>query len=287
MKSEKNFIKILIVAITLLTVTGCNEESSTTKIKVSDSLNANTTKIESSMGGILVYTKYNIPLPVEIYKLLKKNNKQFNKELLNTVENFSKYNTNIQKSINLGVYTSDLAYCTLFDKNQEAIIYYQTSSELAMDLHIDKGFSQSFINRMYSNINNYDSLRTIASDSYWEACNYLENNDRINILPFVVSGGWLESMYLILNNVNIKAPEAEILQRIAEQKTALQNLMQYLLDVMIDSNTFEVNEEVQELGIKLGELKKIYDTVKNNTINEEQFVEISKKIKAIRDNYIY
>lgn len=239
---------------------------------------------------ILVYTKYDLPLPVELYKFLKDNNMQFNNTLLNSTNNVTKYNTSVSKAINFGIYASDLAYCTVFEQNQNSILYFHTTKQLADELHIDKGYNESIIERMEENMDNNDSLHNIATKAYWNACNYLEENDNVNILPFVVSGGWIESMHLAMQTVDTQNPAPEIMKEVAMQRAALENLMDYLYDVMMDSNTFEVNEDVQELGFKFADLKVVYDRLDENPadvpITKEQFQAIAETIETIRNSYI-
>lgn len=238
---------------------------------------------------ILVYTRYNLPLPVELYQFLRESEQSFNQKLMNPVENITRYNTSTVQAFNFGVYASDLAYSTVFEQNQQAILYFNTTKELAGKLHIARGYDQEIIDRMNRNMNNNDSLHHIASNAYWNACNYLEANDQINILPFIVVGGWVESMHLAINSANLENPQQEIVVKIARQRQSLENLMQYLIDVMMDSNTFEVNEDVQELGGKFTRLREIYDSLGENpsqSITPEKMRLIAKEISVMRSSYI-
>jgi len=58
---------------------------------------------------------------------------------------------------------------------------------------------------------------------------------------------------------------------------------------MMDSNTFIVNEDVQDLGFKFAELKKIYDQLETSgdkiLITEAQFKLIASEIEKIRNIY--
>lgn len=255
-----------------------------------DSITNAQNKIDENVGESVIYTKYNLPLPVDLYRYMKKHKSQFDPDLLNSTDNVNRYNTSISKAFNLGIYSSALAYCTVFEQNQQALNYFVTTKKLSDDLHIDNGYDQTIIERGNANIDNSDSLNKLATAAYWQACRFLEENNKVNILPFVIVGSWLESMYLAINTVDISEEGREIMIHIAHQKKALENLTQYLLDVMVDSNAFEANKEIQKMLNQLKEIKAIYAQMEQNPegveITDEQFQQIKEEVEEIRNYYV-
>ena len=237
---------------------------------------------------ILVYTKYDLPLPVDFYRFLKKQDSPENySKYLNPVQNLEKYISSKKKGVNFGIYTSDLAYCTVFGKTQKSIDYFSVTEELADALHISKGYNMTMVQRLNNNINNNDSLHTIASKAYWNACNFLEANDEVNILPLIIAGGWMETIYLAVVSVDEKNPPQDFLKRLSDEKESLQNLIQYLLDVVMDSNTFEINSDIQELGTKFNTIREIYNEIpEGESLTKKQFTELKAEIIEIRNFYV-
>ena len=72
---------------------------------------------EEVIGEIL----QQIPSPLEISMLLKESGKKYNASYLNPAENRSKYNSNYQKALNLGVYGTDLGYTNIYEQNQDGV----------------------------------------------------------------------------------------------------------------------------------------------------------------------
>jgi len=279
--------KILSIIVVTTLVNTCTIDDSKEKIDAElDSILSR----QSASEPNLVVTKYKLPLPADIFLSLKVENKHFNKELLNPVSRLSKYNTSISKAINFGVYAADLAYCTVFDQYQESFLYFLSTKKLADDLRIHKGYSQAIIDRMNNNRANPDSLLTIATNTYWKACEYLEENENINILPFIVASGWLESVYLGVENIDLKKKDSILPEIVAKQRKSLNSLTEYLFEVMLDSNTFEVNEDIQEMAIKLADLKISFDKLDQNpketVMTQEQVNEIKGKLNSIRNEFI-
>jgi len=286
-----NYVLTLFVAFSILfTFNFCSSENDGTGNNVDnviDSIkNEGKPKTEKAVESV-IYTKYNLPLPVVLYRFLKKNKSNFDPDLLNPNDKVKNYNTSISKAFNLGVYSSALAYCTVFEQNQQAINYFVTTKRLSDELSIDNGYDETIIQRGNDNINNSDSLNKIATNAYWQACGFLEDNKKINILPFVIAGSWLESMYLTIHTVNIEEEGDQIMLKIAEQGVALNNLTQYLLDVMVDSNAFEINPEIQKLLNELKSIKAVYEEMSGNpkgvVITELQYQTIAIKVKAMRE----
>lgn len=236
---------------------------------------------------ILVYTKYNLPLPVDFYRFIKSHESNVEmKAFLNPVSNCERYMCNKERGVNFGVYASDLAYSVVSENKQQSIDYFNVTKELADALHIAKGYSLEVVERLNNNLQNNDSLHQIASKAYWNACNFLEANDEVNILPLIIAGGWIESIYIAVNSVDETNPPTQILKRLTDEKQSLENLIQYLLDVITDSNTFEINADIQELGTNFKGLRAIYATVHDGkTLNQSQFVKLKKEITKIRNFY--
>lgn len=275
---KKNF-KIFLLVIIL--GSACNNK---VEKKGKELDNQNTIKSTANFE-IIVYTKYEIPLNIDLINFLYQNGIEFNQEILNPLSNREGYFTEISKALNLGIYTSDLAYCTVFYKSQLSLEYFDANRLLAQELGFSEGYDKVYYQRLERNASNKDSLKRIAEESYWKACNFLEDNNKNNILPFVVFGGWIETMYLFVEQ-NQKNPEKEILKKqIIIQNDVVSNIIKYLYEVMIETSAYYYNEELKIIIAELKVLDKLYKDFNSNQ-NEIVFQKIESKIKHLRDLYI-
>jgi hypothetical protein len=135
---------------------------------------------------------------------------------------------------------------------------------------------------MENNVNSADSLSNIAAESYWKACNYLADNEKNNILPFVIYGGWVESQYLTIASNDLKDTREQILN----QREGLLSLINYLYEVMIESSAFYYNYDIKTIIVKLNNIKKVYDKVSGNSIDAQLYKEICDRIKTMRSELI-
>ena len=270
--SSLNKLFLLITAVAL--IYACTSETTKEEETEIDTVSTSV-DVEKNMS-------YKLPSPVELYIFLRQYKTRFNKEALNPVENYSKYYTTTDKAVNLGIYSSDLAYCTVFEKNQETFQYFKSAKILADELGLMEGFDNQILKRIDENINNSDSLYQITTESYWDACTYLENEEQINLLPFILVGGWIESVHIAFSSVDEFSAENETIIRIAEQQFLLENLVDFF-------NSLKENEQFNEILVKLLELKNIYDKLYENKdviITKDQYNEISTKIETLRSEFV-
>lgn len=228
-------------------------------------------------------TRYKLPSPVELYLHIQaaKAIPVLDKVHSPTVAN--NYMTDATKSINFGIYASDLAYCTVYNNFQQTQEYFRVLKVLAGQLGITEGYNSQMAKRLDGNLNNSDSLFQISADTYWEVCSSLENSGKSNTLALILVGGWVESVYLAVNSVDTFDPNNEVVLRITEQSYLLENLLDYLNTLSNDKNT---NEYVEKLADLQYSFDKLFDNPDDVLITKKQYIEISKKIKTIREELI-
>jgi len=246
---------------------------------------------------------YTIPSPMEMASLLKRTGTKYNSKILNDVNNVVKYSSSKRQALNLGIYGSDLSYASIFNQNQEAIIYLSCAKQLADKLGVTSAFSNETMDRIEGNIENRDSLLDIISDSFYTLDAYLKENDRQNISALVITGGWIEGLYLA---TSIAASQDEVPEdlkkRIADQKYSLGDLLELV-------KSYQVNGGLNDIIADLESLKKIYDEVDIDVeagevttdeatgvtviggsakyeLSDEQLAAITDRVREIRTSYI-
>lgn len=260
-------------------MTSCSNDTQTSDNDMeSDTLNLDNNAENNDNN----FDNIKIPSPVELYIFLWEDDVQFDARLLNPSEKAGSYVTTDQKAINFGIYSSDLAYCTVYGKNQETFNYFTTAKQIADDLGLMEGFDESFAKKIDENINNADSLYKFSTESYSMAVNYLEGIEQDNLLPFILTGAWLESLYIAINSIKTFSIENPTVMRVAEQQMILENLTDYF-------KTLDKDAQIQSLNDKLVELQTSYDKLYDNVeeiMTEEQFKEISQKVNDLRNSYV-
>ncbi len=263
-------------------------------------------EIDSAASTTFQYNNilFSIPSPYEIGFLVKRINADFNTEILNPVNNVDKYSSSFKKGINLGIYGADLGYLNVYGQIKDAAIYFGAVRKLSQELNISNAFEKETIETIDRNMksNNKDSIIFVISESYRKADKYLEDNNRENIGELILAGGWLESLYILIE-IESMHHDDELVVRIAEQKNPLNNIIKILSPYYNESNDYkELIESLVDLAYDFDLINLTYTyedpeifadkkltviTSKSDVeITDEQLKTISNKVKKIRNTLI-
>lgn len=228
---------------------------------------------------------YSVPSPMEMASLLKRAGATYDMKLLNDVKKANSYSSARSQALNLGIYGADLSYVTIFNQNQEAIIYMSCTKKLADNLGVSKAFNEEIIERMETNVDNRDSLLNIISETYYILDAYLKENNRDHISAMVIAAGWVEGLYLA-TSIATKSDEAAdelLLQRIAEQKLSLNNLMNLVKAYNKNNNLDDIYHDLQKIEEAFAQVKLETEPVTAVTKSADGSTRIGGKTKAEMD----
>ncbi|MBK6753242.1 MAG: hypothetical protein IPH53_10310 [Flavobacteriales bacterium] len=269
-----------------------------------DTLNVPSTEDSTAQAERMRKTRnifYNIPSPMETAALLKKAGAEYDKDILNDVQNVDKYTAASKQALNLGIYGADLSYASVNNQTQESMFFTSCAKKLADRLGVSNAFDDATLERMEKNMNNRDSLLSIISETYWTVDAYLKENERDNISALMIAGGWVEGLYIATQVSRVKATP-ELKQRIAEQKLSLHDLLglmetyegtdEALASVKADLTAIAAlfegvaepaasAEVTQENGVAL-----IGAASANTTLSDDQLRAITEKASTVRNAYI-
>lgn len=224
-----------------------------------------------------------MPSPIEMAILVKHAGGEYNSALLNDVKRIDEYVTTGKKTLNMGVYSADVGYTSLYKQTQETVFYLNNVRKLSDAIGLSDAFDQEVFDRVESNIENRDSLLQILSASYDMANQYLKENNRMNTSVLMIAGGWVESMYLAANlGTDGDRPEDIIALRILEQDVVLDKIVS-AMDLIKDDPL------VDEFRAKLVELDQFLDAKdirigegEQATVDREKMDQVFEKIDEIR-----
>ncbi len=256
---NKGLIKLLIFAVSLVAVIfvtscKCNRQSDDMLSVSTDEMAADSSTIKSIESVKQIF--YSLPSPLETAMILKRSGATYNEELLNSIDNVSRYNTTKSMALNLGIYSTDLSYASLFDQTQATVKYMTASKKLAEGLGILNAIDNSVIQKLEENINNRDVILETISETFLNTNSILEEDDRVAVGSIILVGGWVEGLYIATSLVpDISKVDNEMVDRIVDQKLSLQTVINLLKQSIS-------NADVKEIYNDMLELEKAYDEVK-------------------------
>lgn len=269
----KNLIHFLLL-ILLVGLFSCTTETTTDNSQTTDTTIAAKSNETKQI--------FNLPSPIELYADLNNSSVPFKLEAMNSTDKLNEYTTTDDKAINLGVYASDIAYSAVSGRSDETMSSFIAAKKLADNLGLAEGFDDKITTRIDNNLDNPDSLNNISTDSYSMAINYLRAQNQEDILPLLIFGGWIESVYIAANSYQTTkfSEEDVIVNKIFEQGFLLENLIDYFKNLDNNSKNFET------IKTQLNDLQTMYDETQNNEeamITEDQFKAIHDKVIEIRN----
>ncbi|HEU4718004.1 MAG TPA: hypothetical protein VFU15_09225 [Bacteroidia bacterium] len=286
------------VAVLALTLNSCNNDNSD-KNGV-DTMGDTTSAVEKK-DTIGNQEFAQVPSPSEMFAFMKAAaGGNASADVLNPVENEKKYESQKAQSLNLGVYSADLLYCSTFSVSNKVVPYFGTCMRMGDKLKVATDISDKDKDRISKNAGNADSLVAISNDLYLTTFENLDQNQRGDDLGLMLAGGWVESLYLMTNMVKDFDKDKATVDGVVQQKGSLDNLVDYL-------SKHESNPDVKAVSDQLKELKALFDavpvsttasgmTMKNGkhvlgggskpTPTKDQFEKIKSKVADIRNGFI-
>ena len=277
-------IPLLLVLFSFSMFFGCNNSTEDSSL-ISDEIIENSDTTISNTQNYNPQALFKLPSPVELFIFMWEDGVDFDIENINSIENTKKYIDTKKKALNLGIYSADLAYCTVYDRNQETMNLFSASKIIAEDLGLTEGFDKTILTRIDKNLDNSDSLYQITNDSYSKTLTFLQAQGQTKILPYIIYGGWVESVYIATQSIRNYKESSEIALRISDQGMLLDNIIDFFISISEKQNT----EKEQEIIDQLSELQKTYDKIydsESGTMSKEYFQEVKTQIAILRNEIV-
>jgi hypothetical protein len=200
-----------------------------------------------------------LPSPLESAMLIKSAGARFDQSLLNPIGNSGLYVTNKSMALNLGIYTCDLSFASLYEQTQLIIDYMNSAKKMADGLGILKSIDQETIDKLEQNINNSEVIMEIISETFMNSSSYLQDNGQTAIAAIVLVGGWFEGLYISTQLVDMKEFNGnKLVGRIIDQKLSIDILLKLL-------NNSKGNPAIDEIILQVDKLKAVFDKISIKT----------------------
>ena len=222
-----------------------------------------------------------LPSPIHIAKIFQRAGLKYISGMTNPANNASKYMSPYSKSVNLGVYTTDLSYCTFNDQSQEAITYFKAVKTMTDGLNLTSIFKgTNLIPRFEKNIGKTDSLVTLMALMSMESDFLLKQTARMDIAYLSFAGAWIESSYIATQMLKVKR-NPDIMNKLLDQSHSLGKLIKLL-------DSYKDKEGFPELITGLNDVKASLDILnsENTVTHEEEFKKLTAKVEKLRNDIV-
>ena len=214
-----------------------------------------------------------------ILKLIDDNKIEYNPDFLNDPNSVSKYTIEFYKAANLGIYGSDLSIANSFDQTQESMVFLKCVNSLAANIGVNNAFDQAMFDRMEANRENKDSTLEIITAAFKKADEILKVNNRPATSAVILTGSWVEGMYVSCQIAETANGE-KIIKTIIDQNESLKNII-----IMLEASN--LTDGTKFIIADLKSIRDAFEVAEANTVqNLETIKTIKERITALRNKLI-
>ena len=229
-----------------------------------------------------------LPSSLQIAEMLMDAGLNFDLSLPNDPENVSVYASNTHKLLNFGSYSADMAYCVLSDQTEPALKYLQAIEGLTDDLGLSAVFhTEDLVRTFENNSTNQDSLITVLINVQERLDEYVDESDERFMHVVIMSGAWIEFMYLGANGAD---ENGRVHHQLSEQMILLESLIQGL-----ETNPAG-DQRIADLVVAMQDLKNSYDNMESvlnydgddesPVLSADELAELGTKVEQIRQSIV-
>lgn len=218
---------------------------------------------------------YPLPTAFQVTDMLNEIGADYMITICNDETAVDKYLTEAKRAVNLGIYSADVCYASTYNQHQNVVKYMDVIRKLIDDLDMTKSVDPELPSKIENNENNKDELSSIITDSFYDSYEYLNKNDRGPVSLLIVSGSWIEGLFLSTHISEYTFNNKEMVKITLTQKEPLEKLMSLL-------DKYKGNESIDDMRNDLKPLYEIYMSVAENGISEAQCESIRDAVETIR-----
>ncbi|MEL7006540.1 MAG: hypothetical protein AAFN93_28025, partial [Bacteroidota bacterium] len=202
-----------------------------------------------------------LPPPSIVPNTLMKLGTEYDPDLVNSIDKIEEYQTNEDKAaLNLGVYATDVGYQVAYQQVQESMSHMDALQQLAETVGVSTAFDMSLMEQYEQSLDNPDSLSALLNKTMLLAEERLESSDRLSMAALVLSGSFVEGLYLIIGIVNDYQGEGlteqqrneklqPLVQLILDQEKPLKDVIGLMKDIPSDDAILRMISELEILRI--------------------------------------
>ncbi|MBI4645415.1 MAG: hypothetical protein HY738_02190 [Bacteroidia bacterium] len=279
----------ILAAISLLIyIPGCKNQPGET----SDQKNLSDSLSTAGTGSGAIFS---MPAPLQIANMLRKSKPEFYSDLLiPQKKELTMPASEVQKALLLGMISVDMGYSVVYERQQILLDYAAKAKILSQELGISGAFTPQIIQRLENNMNNIDSLSYLVLSSFNDVNNYFIENDRQQAGILVLTGGFVEGLYLsTVVAYEDKSETGKII--VGQQKFFLDNTLKLIDPDKSDSiltnflnNLIMLKQDFDKIEITYSASKDPFrKKVDKLTMTEETLVTIKNRITEIRNKILF
>lgn len=223
---------------------------------------------------------YPLPSTFEVTNMLNAIEASYIVGIANEPTKVDSYFTEKAKAVNLGIFTSDLAYATTYNQKPEIQAYFASCEKLVRELDFTSAFDENLPDQIDANLDNKEKLVEIVTNMFQNAYSYLNKQGRTELSYLVLTGSVVEGLYLTTHISENTFQNPKILEAILFQKNTLKDLESMM-------GKYAGSELLKEAYADIQAINAIYAMEEGSTsMSEAQVTKLTETVSKIRAAYV-
>lgn len=203
-------------------------------------------------------------------------------------------------ALNLGIFTSDLAYTTTFKQSEQSLATLKACQLLANDLGIGYTYLSAILNYYSAEIKDEDSLVMFLESETGLVRENFVNSDRQRLYTAFVGGFIIENLHLVTGIIDTYPDDLlpadakalvlrEMIMVVLESEKNLANLITMIEEVLTPEDPGVLIDELKDLKASLDKVDfKEIATIENpaDILKNEVLLEVTEKVALIRADIV-
>lgn len=244
-----------------------------------------------------------LPSPSEIPYTMQAIGADFDISLVNDLTKIEHYSAQEDEAaLNLGVFATDIGYLSSYKKAAEAMDYMQKCHDLAEALGIASVFNVSTMEKFQASMGSAEEFNKVLNEAILEAEQRLESADRASIAGLVLTGSFVEGLYLATKVIETYPDDLldeqtrnlilePMVRVVLDQKKPLMDVLGLLNDLPRTEIIAKMINEMNILRLLYdGDLadidKKITENSGNFVLTSEMLTDVTVEVQRIRKDIV-
>ena len=224
-----------------------------------------------------------LPQPFALVSSFEQVNLVYDVTHMNDPANVKNYNSEGDKLLNFGVYSTDLVYSIIHNQPQQSMNYFNAIKKLADKIGMGSiSEEEALADSIEQNITDKNVMQDLLIDVHERSQEYLISNDLRKLAAIQFAGAWIEGMYLATRNIS---PD-----RLNALGSAVTDHMSLAADASKGIKAYENREEDLDIVLKkinsINDKYESFESVKNADgqpkLTMENLTTLQKEFEELR-----
>lgn len=241
-----------------------------------------------------------LPPPSLVPFTLKSIEAEFDRRLINSLENTKNYEGNNDKmALNMGVYASDISYLAAYGHEEDCLDYLKASHKLAEAMGDSAIYDEEQLAKFKGHIKdqNEDEISKLLSELFLKTSVQMEEDHHLTMAGLALTGSFVEGLYQAVITIETfpDTPEnAKLLEPLVKivlgEEEALLDIIKVLEDLPFDDTISDIRTELSILDrLYKGDLQEIEEKMESDPdfiLTRDVMRDINIEVKRIRKSIV-